>query len=113
MGELTNRVSNGPDSFFDGKAVTLEGCCIGSWCLITCGRDVGRNGKVSWGDFNYRVERQKTKMGELTNWVSNGPDSFFTARHSGRMLRWSFVFNYMWEGHGEEWKGQSGQHSIK
>ena len=21
MGELTNRVSNGPDSFFDGKAV--------------------------------------------------------------------------------------------
>jgi hypothetical protein len=51
MGELTNWMSNGPDSFFDGKAVTLEGCSDGHWCLMTCGRDVGRNGRVSSGDF--------------------------------------------------------------
>jgi hypothetical protein len=37
MGELTNRVSNGPDSFFYGKAVALEGRGDGRWCLITCG----------------------------------------------------------------------------
>ena len=51
MGELTNRVSNGPDSFFDGKAVALEGHGNGRWCLITCGRDVESNGRVSGGDF--------------------------------------------------------------
>ena len=52
MGELPNQVSNGPDSFFEGKAVTLEGCDNGRCCFITCGRGMGRNGKVSRGDFN-------------------------------------------------------------
>jgi hypothetical protein len=51
MGELTNWMSDGPDSFLDGKAVTLEGCGDGHWCLITCERDMGRNGRVSGGDF--------------------------------------------------------------
>ena len=50
MGELPNQVSNGPDSFFEGKAVTLEGCDNGCCCFITCGRGMGRNGKVSCGD---------------------------------------------------------------
>jgi hypothetical protein len=51
MGELTNWMSNGPDSFFDGKAVALEGRGDGRWCLITCGKKVERNGRVSGGDF--------------------------------------------------------------
>ncbi len=51
MGELTNRVSNEPETFFDGKAVALNGCGNGHWHLITCGRSVGRNGIVSTGDF--------------------------------------------------------------
>ena len=38
---------------FDGKAVALEGRGDGHWCLITCGRDVGRNGRVSGGDFQF------------------------------------------------------------
>ena len=46
MAELINRVSNGPDSFFDGKAVILEGCGDCPLCLITCERGVGRNGRV-------------------------------------------------------------------
>ncbi len=51
MGELTNRVSNGPDSFLDGKAAVLNvrGDC--PLCLIKCGRGVGRNGSLSTGDF--------------------------------------------------------------
>ncbi len=50
-GELTNPASKGPHSFFDDKAVALEARSDGHWCLITCGRDVGRNGRVSGGDF--------------------------------------------------------------
>ncbi len=46
MGELTNRVSKGPDSFLDVKAVPPEGCGNGLLCLITCERGVGRNGRV-------------------------------------------------------------------
>jgi hypothetical protein len=30
--------------------------------------------------FIYRVERQKTKIGELTNGGSNGPDYFFNGK---------------------------------
>ena len=48
MGELTNWMSNGPDSFFDGKAVALEGLGDGHWCLITCGRDVGEEWQDQW-----------------------------------------------------------------
>ena len=70
MGELTNRVSNGHDSFFDGKAVALEGCSDGRWCLITCGRGVGRNGKVSWGNFQLNScanKKCKTHRDATTN----------------------------------------------
>ena len=51
MGEITNRVSNGSDSFFDSKAVALNGCGDGPLWLITCGRGVGRNVSVSTGNF--------------------------------------------------------------
>jgi hypothetical protein len=51
MAELTNRGSNGPDSFFNGKTVAAGGCSDGHCFLIPCGRDVGQNGKVSGGDF--------------------------------------------------------------
>ena len=37
--------------FFVNKAVALEGRGDGHWCLITCGRDMGRNGRVSGSDF--------------------------------------------------------------
>jgi hypothetical protein len=51
MAELTNRVSNGPDSFFNSKTVAAGGCGDGRCFFIPCGRDVGQNGKVSGGDF--------------------------------------------------------------
>ena len=51
MGELTNWVSNGPDAYFGGKAVALNGRGNGHWHFITHGRDVGRNVSVSTGNF--------------------------------------------------------------
>ena len=51
MGELTSKVSNGPDSFFASTAVDLRGCGNGAMWLIRCGRGVARNGRVSCDDF--------------------------------------------------------------
>ena len=51
MGELTNQVSNGPDSFFDSRAVDQRGRGNGPTWLIRWGRGVGRNGRVSCDDF--------------------------------------------------------------
>ena len=42
----------------------------------------GMAGSVA-ATFNYRVERQKTKIGELTNGGSNGPDYFFKGKTVG------------------------------
>jgi hypothetical protein len=61
MGELTNQVSNGPDSFFDSRAVDLRGCCNGPMWSIRCGRGVGRNGRVSWDDFQLNSLRIKNQ----------------------------------------------------
>ena len=66
MGELTNRMSNGPDSFFDGKAVALEGCGDCPLCLITCGRGLGRNGRAGRLSIK-QLRHKKNKMEELTN----------------------------------------------
>ncbi len=54
MGELTNRVSNGPDSFFDSKAVALNVCGDGPLWLITCGRGVGGDVSVSTGKLSIK-----------------------------------------------------------
>ena len=51
MGELTNQVSNGPDSFFDSRAVDLRGRGNRPMWSIRCGRVVGRNDRVSWDNF--------------------------------------------------------------
>ncbi len=51
MGELTSQVSNGPDSFFAGRALDQRGCGDCPLCLIICERGVGRNGSVNTGDF--------------------------------------------------------------
>jgi hypothetical protein len=70
IGELTNRVSNGPDSFFGGKAVTLEGRGDGLWFLITCGRGMGRSGKVSPGNVQLNscaIKKCKTHRNATTN----------------------------------------------
>jgi hypothetical protein len=70
MGELANQVSNRPNSFFEGKAVTLEGHDNGRCCFITCGRSMGRNGKVSRGDFqlnNCANKKINTHQNTTTN----------------------------------------------
>jgi hypothetical protein len=51
MGELTSEVSNGPDYFFSSTAVDLRGCGNVAMWWISCGRGVGRNGRVSCDDF--------------------------------------------------------------
>ncbi len=63
MGELTNRVSNDPDSYFDSKAVALEGCGDCPLCLITCGRGLGRNGRVG----HFQLNSQDIKKAEWEN----------------------------------------------
>ena len=106
MRELTNRVSNGPDSFFDSKAVALNGCCNGQWHFITCARGVGRNVSVSTGNFQLNSWDIKKQTGELTNRVSNGPDSFLTAR----LLLWKDVATVLcvWLPVGGVWEGMAG-----
>ena len=66
MGELPNHVSNGPDSFFEGKAVTLEGRDNSHCCFITCGRGMVRNGKVSHGNFQLDSYANKKSILAIT-----------------------------------------------
>ena len=56
MGELTKRWSNGPHSFFDGKAVALNGGSNGCWQWITC--------VCGGGDGHVRV-----LVGGLMGWI--------------------------------------------
>ena len=62
MGELTSQVSNGPDSFFDSRAVDQRGRGNGPTWLIRCGRGVGRNGRVSCEDFQLNSFANKNKI---------------------------------------------------
>ena len=59
MAELTNRVSNEPNSFFDSKTVAVGGRGDGPCFFIPCGRDVGQNGKVSGGIFQVNSSANK------------------------------------------------------
>ena len=56
--------------FFDDEAAALEGRGDGHWCSITCGRDVGRNGKVGQGNFQLNScanKKCKTHCNATTN----------------------------------------------
>jgi RecA/RadA recombinase len=79
MAELTNQVSNGPDSFFNSKTVASGGCGDGHCFLIPYVRDVSRMARSVAATFNYIADQEK-EMAELTNRVSNGPDSFFNSK---------------------------------
>ena len=69
MGELTSQVSNGPDSFFDSRAVDQRGRGNGPTWLIRCGRGVGRNGRVSCDDFqlNSFAHKKQNRHNTTTN----------------------------------------------
>jgi len=88
-GRTCKQVSNRPDSIFEGKAVTLEGRDNGRCCFITCGRGMGRNGKVSHGDFqlNYCANNKiNTRHNTTTNLSFGGASMMTVAAIGGKMM---------------------------